>query len=315
MLTAFALRNEHLIEIQADTKPEQLRNALWIDLIDPSEEERTRVESLYQQALPAADEVEEIEATARAFEDENGLHIHSFFLAEMDGRPRNTTIAFTLSGEQLFTLHDQDIPDFRLLRLRARRKSGLVSDALSILLTLFEIKLDNLADHLEETHAGLEQTTCLVLEGGVTELQHAIDELARHEDSNGKARLCLMDAQRALNFLLRRGRLPEHHTERVREILRDIESLLPHNTFLFEKVNFLMVAAQGFINIQQNQIIKIFSIMAVVFLPPTLIASSYGMNFHFMPELSWPWGYPLALLLMVLSGIAPYWYFKRRGWL
>jgi magnesium transporter len=124
-----------------------------------------------------------------------------------------------------------------------------------------------------------------------------------------------MDTQRALAFLQRRGRGDETVRDWIREILRDIDSLLPHNTFLFEKVNFLMNAAMGLINIEQNQIIKIFSIAAVVFLPPTLIASIYGMNFDVMPELHWWWGYPLALCAMVLSGIAPYWYFKRKGWL
>jgi magnesium transporter len=97
--------------------------------------------------------------------------------------------------------------------------------------------------------------------------------------------------------------------------MRDIETLMSHTTFVFEKVNFLMDSAQGFINIQQNQIIKIFSIAAVVFLPPTLVASIYGMNFDHMPELHWELGYPLALLMMVISGIAPYLYFKRKGWL
>ena len=113
----------------------------------------------------------------------------------------------------------------------------------------------------------------------------------------------------------RRARLGSAQADEVREILRDIESLLPHNSFLFEKVNFLMDAAQGFISIEQNKIIKIFSIAAVVFLPPTMIASIYGMNFQIMPELGWEWGYPLAIGLMILSGIAPYWYFKYRGWL
>ncbi|MCO6441885.1 MAG: magnesium transporter CorA, partial [Nitrococcus mobilis] len=121
--------------------------------------------------------------------------------------------------------------------------------------------------------------------------------------------------QRALTFLLRKGRLGADNREWVREQLHDLDSLLPHNTFLFEKVNFLMDAAMGFSNIEQAQIIKIFSIAAVVFLPPTLVASIYGMNFHFMPELDWKWGYPLAILLMLLSGVAPYVYFKRKGWL
>ena len=119
----------------------------------------------------------------------------------------------------------------------------------------------------------------------------------------------------ALNFLVRKARLPGGQLEQAREILRDIESLLPHNESLFQKVNFLMQAAMGFINIEQNRIIKIFSVVSVVFLPPTLVASSYGMNFEFMPELKWSFGYPAAIIFMILAGLAPYLYFKRKNWL
>jgi magnesium transporter len=191
----------------------------------------------------------------------------------------------------------------------------LAHDAVAILLALFEIKIDDLADTLEEVYTGLEHTSNLVLEENDSAIEDAIDELAKHEDTNGKVRLCLMDTQRALTFLLRHGKLPAEHAETARELLRDIESLLPHNSFVFDKVNFLMDASLGFINIKQNQIIKIFSIAAVVFLPPTLVASAYGMNFEFMPELDWVLGYPWAITLMILSGMAPYFYFKRKGWL
>lgn len=315
MLNAFTLRDSCLESVAGDESA-ALREATWIDLIKPSEEERRRVEAAYRQMLPAPDEVEEIEATARFFEDDGGLHLHSYFLHKVDGRPRNSTVAFTLSRGQLFTLHDYDMPVFRMFRLRARREPTLAIDAGTILVNLLDTKVEELADVLEEVHTGLEGVSAMVMEeDSEADLSEALDELARQEDLNGKVRLCLMDTQRALTFLLRRGRLGPELAEQVREILRDIDSLLPHNTFLFEKVNFLMDAAQGFINIEQNQIIKIFSIAAVVFLPPTLIASIYGMNFRYMPELSWPIGYPLAIVLMVLSAIAPYWYFKRKGWL
>ncbi len=315
MLYAFTICADRLSPLPPAEAQPRLTDAAWVDLVAPSDEERHTVEALYRQHLPDEDEVEEIEASARSFEDEAGLHIHSFFLHEVEGRPKNTTVAFTLSGERLITLRDRDIPAFRLMRLRARRQTGLASDPLSILITLFETKVETLADTLERVYEGLEQASRLVLEEESSDLEFAIDELGRHEDLNGKVRLCLMDSQRALTFLLRRGRLSPENAERVREILHDIDSLLPHNSFLFEKVNFLMDAAQGFINIQQNQIIKIFSIAAVVFLPPTLVASIYGMNFQHMPELSWRFGYPAALALMFLAGFAPYWYFKRKGWL
>jgi magnesium transporter len=146
-------------------------------------------------------------------------------------------------------------------------------------------------------------------------MEEAIDRLAKLEDSNGKVRLCLMDTQRSISFLQRHIRRFPEQQETCREIYRDIETLMSHTAFLFEKINFLMDAARGFINIEQNQIIKIFSIAAVVFLPPTMVASVYGMNFQFMPELAWHLGYPFALGLMILSGIAPFWYFKSKGWL
>jgi magnesium transporter len=152
-------------------------------------------------------------------------------------------------------------------------------------------------------------------EGREGHLEEAIGDLARLENSNGKVRLCLMDTQRSISFLQKHQRYSAEHFAAASDILRDIETLLSHTTFLFEKINFLMDAAQGFINIEQNQVIKIFSIAAVVFLPPTMVASIYGMNFQFFPELQWRFGYLWALGLMLISGIAPYWYFKRKGWL
>lgn len=298
------------------TDVQALARALWLDLVDPSDEERTLVEKHYRQSLPDTEDVDELEASARSYQDEAGdLHVHSMFLHKVDDRPRNTTVAFTLSGNQLITLREREIPAFRLLRMRAKRQKGLAVDGVGILLALFEIKIDDLADTLEEVYTGLEHTSNLVLEENESPTEDAIDELARHEDTNGKVRLCLMDTQRALTFLLRHGKLGAEHSDHARELLRDIESLLPHNAFVFDKVNFLLDAAQGFINIEQNQIIKTFSIAAVVFLPPTLVASAYGMNFDFIPELKWVLGYPWAIVLMILSGMAPYWYFKRKGWL
>jgi len=314
MLTAFTLKNGILEQI-TDDEPKRLTQAIWIDLTNPDEAERQRVQAMYQQHLPAADEVDEIEASARSYEDENGLHIHSLFLQEVDGRPINVSSAFTLSDNRLFTLHEHNLAVFRLVRLRARREPNLVNDAVSLLLALFETKVENLADRLERVHTKLETISEMVLTDKNVDLEQAMDELTRQEDINGKIRLCLMDTQRALTFLLRRSLFDAEQRDWVREILRDVDSLLPHNTFLFEKVNFLMNAALGFINIEQSQIIKIFSIAAVVFLPPTMIASIYGMNFSIMPELNWPFGYPLALLMMAMSGVAPYLYFKRKGWL
>lgn len=315
MLNAYIGETGRLLPADIGVDPSALERALWLDLIDPTDEELAQVAVLLRQELPDPEDVEEIEASSRFYEDEAGLHIHSLFLHEVEGRPRNTSVAFTLTDNRLITLREREIPAFRLLRMRARHDFQLAKSPLQMALSLFEIKIDALADVLEELYQGLEVVSSQVLEKSDVDLEESLDALARCEDTNGKVRLCLMDTQRALSFLLRRSRLDAEQIGWTRDLLHDVESLLSHNNFVFDKINFLMTAAQGFINIEQNQIIKIFSIAAVVFLPPTLVASIYGMNFEFMPELSRPWGYPMALGLMAVAGVAPYWYFKRKGWL
>jgi magnesium transporter len=199
--------------------------------------------------------------------------------------------------------------------MRCRRGWIQASAPIDIVLSVLEQKVESVADVLEDVHRQLESVSHLVLEEEDSRMEDAIDQLAQLEDSCGKIRLCLMDTQRSISFLQRLIRDDNERRTLCAEIQHDVDTLMPHTTFLFEKINFLMDAALGFINIEQNQIIKIFSIAAVVFLPPTLVASVYGMNFHLMPELHWEWGYPFAILLMILSGIAPYLYFKRKGWL
>ena len=316
MLRAYTLDNGQLVDIELDDQVEAMRRALWIDLIDPTEEERELVQGLSRHELPDAGEVEELEASSRSYIDESGVHLTSFFLVDQEDRARNTSVAFTVTSNNcLVTLHERDLLPFRLLRLRARRDSTLVPDAITLLLNLLDTKVESLSDMLEWTYHNLEGIARSVLEDDDADLESSIDDLAEQEDINGKVRLCLMDTQRDLTFLLRRAQLDGDKATRAREILNDIDSLIPHNNYVFEKINFLMEAAQGFISIQQNKIIKIFSIAAVVFLPPTLVASIYGMNFKYMPELDWLLGYPFAIVLMIMAGLAPYLYFKRKGWL
>jgi len=318
MLNAFVMRNDRLEQILVDAFEDLSEAALWVDMVDPSEEERAWVETAYQFELPEEEEINDIEASARFYEDEDGSHIHSFFLHSFEEQTQNITVAFNLHRGRLFTIHEEELAAFRLFRLRARRIPEFVEDAMDIMLNLYETEVELIADELEQIYAALETVSQSVLSETIagSDMEDMLAHIATQEDLNGKARLSLMDIRRALSFLMRRGRLldPERMDD-VREILRDIESLTSHTSFLFDKVNFLMDAAMGFINIAQNKIIKIFSIAAVVFLPPTLVASIYGMNFQFLPELQWEYGYPVALCLMVLSGLAPYWYFKRKGWL
>lgn len=294
---------------------DDLKSADWIDAHDPNQDERALLESLLQTDVPASTDVEEIEASARCFVDQAGIHVHALFLAQSEGRHNTVSVACILQPSRLICVRDGDPADFRLLRMRARRGQVEARSAAELLVTLFEQKVENHADTLEDLHRQLESVSHLVLEDEESELDDAISQLAKLEDSNGKIRLCLMDTQRDISFLLRHLHTETSQLETLREIMRDIETLMSHTTFLFDKINFLMDSTQGFINIEQNQIIKIFSIAAVVFLPPTLVASIYGMNFSHMPELEWLLGYPWAIGLMIAAGIAPYAYFKRKGWL
>lgn len=316
MLNAFKLNDFHLQRLDLEAQ-DPISSALWVDLIEPNEEERDRVQLELGQELATRPELEDIEASARFFEDEDGLHIHSFFYYEdAEDYASNSTVAFTIRDGRLFTLRERELPAFRLYRMRARTQHLQQGNAYELLLDLFETKIEQLADVIEDIYSALESIGKVILGGKPGEhFDKALSNLAEQEDAGWKIRLCLMDTQRALSFLVRKARLPANELEQAREVLRDIESLLPHNESLFQKVNFLMDAAMGFINIEQNRIIKIFSVVSVVFLPPTLVASSYGMNFEFMPELHWKLGYPYALLLMVLAALAPYLYFKRKGWL
>ena len=317
MLRFFDFTNGKLVERKlTDGRFDQaMLHTGWVDAQDTSDEERDRLEALLHTELPESDDVEEIESSARYFTDSSGIHVHSLFLTQSEGRMDTTTVAFILQAERLITVRECELADFRLLRMRARRGQVEVRTPRHLLLTMFEQKVENLADAIEDIHHELEIISHRVLEETETDLESAIDDLAALEDSNGKIRLCLMDTQRSISFLQRQLRESKGAQEIIPDVIRDIDTLMSHTTFLFDKINFLMSTTQGFINIEQNKIIKIFSIASVMFLPPTLVASLYGMNFEFMPELKFAFGYPMAIGLMILAGLTPLVYFKRKGWL
>lgn len=300
---------------ETENYAESLASALWVDVYEPTEDEREMLNSFLRAELPVSEDVEEIEFSARYFQDSAGLHVHSLFLSPAEGRHTTVTVAFILQPHRLITVREGELIDFRLLRMRARRGQVMAASPQELLINIFEQKVENLADVLEDIHRKLEDVSHLVLEENDADLEDAIDKLAKLEDSNGKVRLCLMDTQRSISFMQRHLREHFELQETAREIKRDVDTLMSHTAFLFDKINFLMDSTQGFISIEQSQVIKTFSIAAVVFLPPTVVASVYGMNFDLMPELHWKYGYIWALIIMVLAGIAPYWYFKRKGWL
>lgn len=300
--------NSYRIEHNKLVAEDEVKKSIWIDLIDPTIEERNSLKGELGQSLASFLELEDIQASARFFEDEDGLHLHTFFYDD-----EMVSVAFTLREGRLFTLRDRDLTVFRLYRLRSRNAKMVEANAYEILLDLLDTKVEQLADIIENSYSKLDIINKTLT--GKEESNNALMTLTEQEDICSQVRLCLMDTQRALGFLVRKTRLPTAQLEQAREILRDIESLQPHNESLFQKINFLMSATMGYINIEQNRIMKFFSVVSVMFLPATLIASMYGMNFEMMPELKFKYGYPMAIGMMILAASTPYFYFKRKKWI
>ena len=327
MLNIFTLANGRLFQEEIESLEELSKfQPIWVDLESPTLDEKRWIKQYYGLSIPEDAMDEDIEESARFYEEDNGeLHIRSDFLIDDHDQPRSVRVAFILnltnpdlrSKGVLFSIHDEDVPVFRLLRLRARRAPGLIEDAREVLLKLFDADAEYSADTLEGIYDDLEKVSTQVLSGDVTDERagEVLGAIARQEDLNGRIRRNVMDTRRAVSFMMRSKMLNAEQFEEARQILRDIESLDSHTAFLFDKINFLMDATVGFININQNKIIKIFSVASVALLPPTLIASVYGMNFKYMPELDWALGYPYALALMVGSAVIPMFYFRKRGWL
>ncbi len=292
-------------------------NPIWIDLLAPNKAQRVLIGQHYGLELPDPADLTDLEASARFYVEQNEIHVHSDFLLDREGQSRSVPVAFVLRGDILFSVRGEELPVFRLQRLRARTQPGFVTDSKDMLLDLYGAEAEYSADALENIYTELEAVSKKVLSQNVSDddAEQILADIAEEEDLNGRIRRNMLDTQRAVSFLIRRKLLSATQLEDAQQILRDIESLNSHTAFLFDKINFLMDATVGFININQNKVIKIFSVASVAMLPPTLIASIYGMNFDNMPELQWLLGYPFALFMMAISILLPYLFFKRKGWL
>jgi magnesium transporter len=320
MINLFVLQNGRLSQEQVEDRNELLQyaNPIWIDVVDPEEEELIWIKEAFGVLLPELDDLGDLEASARYFEADDGhLHIRTDFLLDEDETSRNVRVAFVLTKQVLFSIHDEDLPVFRLVRLRARLRPGSVSNAKDVLLDLYSTDAEYSADALEEVYENLEQAGKRVLSDDINDADAAevLETIAKEEDTNGRIRRNVMDTRRALSFLMRSKLLSDEQQEEARQILRDIDSLENHTAFLFDKINFLMDATVGFINLNQSKIIKIFSVVSVALMPPTLLASVWGMNYKHMPELDVTWGYPMAIGAMIISAIIPLGYFHSKGWM
>ncbi|HLP98389.1 MAG TPA: magnesium/cobalt transporter CorA [Sideroxyarcus sp.] len=318
MLHAFTLKNGrlHRIPVEAGgdlggTPP------VWLDMVEATPAEIEWVESICDLHLPRPEHLRDIEASARFFEQDGDLHLRSDFLSGKESHSHSVAVAFVLTGETLISIHEEDLPIFRLLRIKLHAETGDILDCRDVLIDLYGMDIEYSADTLEKVYADLGSVSQDVLGSPLSDKQAlaSLAAIAHAEHVNGRIRRNVMDTRRALSHLVRGKRLSLAQVEEVRQIQQDIESLDGHTAFLFDKINFLMNTTVGFININQNKIVRLFSVVSVALLPPTLIASVYGMNFQFMPELGWKFGYPFALLLMLLSVGVPFWFFWRKGWL
>lgn len=340
MLAEARTRIPVLTEGEVAAPPAPAAAPIWFDLVNPEPREIRQVEQALGLDLPTRDEMEEIELSARLYQEEGAEFMTMTALAGLDGDdPVKTPVTFILKGQSLVTIRYADPKPFAAFLARARRPNGLACLAGDqVMLGLLEAVIDRMADVLERVGNEIDGVSREVFRaksahgkaaaaahgrsraGEVTrDLQALIEQIGRKGDLLTATRESLVSISRlvayhaALEAPVRKG--AKENRQRIKLLQRDAGSLGDHAQFLQDKINFLLDATLGLINLEQNQIIKIFTVASVAFLPPTLVASIYGMNFQSMPELNWAIGYPMALGVMVLSALLPFLFFKRKGWL
>ena len=314
MLTAYTRSGQTLTKKLVNLRAELPQDATWVDLNDPTEQERNWVKEQYAQELQFIEELGEIEASSRYYRDETGLHINLYFLAQENGLARNVNVAFTINNNRLFTLRTDELPEIRTFYAHAAKAADEYPTPASLLLGLVAARIGMMADVYEKLQKDLDAVSGSIFRTNAVGMTNALEVLARVEDVNGKARLGLMENKRAYSNLSRNADIAVS-MEAMNEVLRDVESLMNFSDFLADRSKFLMDAAMGMINIAHNKRLNVFTVLSVVLMPPTLIASIYGMNFRHMPELEWLWGYPMAIIMMIAVAVGPILFLRHRGWL
>lgn len=310
---------------QVDEVSELHEGLVWIDLVSPTDQEEDDLERQLGIDLPTKEEMEEIEISSRLYSEDGASFMTATLPAQADrDDPEMAPVTFVLSDQRLITIRYHEPRAFQTFPMRAQKVAMGCETGEGVLIALLEAIVDRLADILERAGRDIDGISRDIFQRKDTKptasrgFQAVLESIGRKGDLTSHIRDSLVTLERLVGFLaqgVQQRKSGKEIRERVKTLSRDVRSLADHAGFLSQKITFLLDATLGMINIEQNAIIKIFSVAAVVFLPPTLIASIYGMNFEYMPELAWPLGYPFALGLMVLSAILPYLYFKRRGWL
>ncbi|UPA25460.1 magnesium transporter CorA family protein [Shinella oryzae] len=329
MLQIYARRADRfcLREISNPAIEQAISPALWYDLLSPTPAEIKDVQEALHVSIPTREEMEDIELSARLYQEDGASFMTMTALTNLDSdEPAKTPITFILRGPTLITVRHADAKPFATFCTRALRGNGhSYETGEDVMLGVIEAVIDRMADVLERLgneidgiSRGVFRSTKASSRKKTRDLEALIEQLGRKGDFLSGVRESLVSISRLVAYhaaLESPSRRPSKEVRQlVKLVQRDATSLGDHAAFLSGKINFLLDATLGLINLEQNQIIKIFTVASVVFLPPTLVASAYGMNFELMPELQWHFGYPYAVGLMVISALMPYLYFKRRGW-
>jgi magnesium transporter len=297
----------------------------WIDLEEPTLEEERLVERSLGFSVPTREDMVEIEPSSRLYERDGALVITlSVLFGVTESDPRSEPISFVLKDGKLVTVRYVTPKPWLAFSREARATPALVRDASTALTRLLDAIVDRLADELEETGAEIERISRHTfrrseenLRIDSRRLEALLHRIGRAQSLVAKIRETAVSTARALSFLASSERLSgsdcQRHREQIASLTKDVSALIDHSGFQSSQLTFLLDASLGLISIEQNKAMKLFSWAALIFLPPTLIAGIYGMNFEHMPELGWELGYPLALTAILLSAVLPVWILRRRG--
>jgi magnesium transporter len=301
------------------------QDSVWIDLFNPTEEEEATIEQALKLDVPTREEQKEIEASSRLYQESGAYFMTATVLLYADvSEPINSQVTFILAGQRLITLRYVEPRAFSIFRTRCQRPDAKPVTGSVILIELIEIIVDRLADFIEKVQAEVADLSHSIfgMKGDSASRQRRYDALLKSVGREGEVTSLARESAHSLGRLLTFLTLAATERNEAKDVqdrittaTRDVQSLSDHVSFLSGNIIFLLDATLGMISIQQNDIVKILSVAAVVLLPPTLVGSVYGMNFEHMPELKWMAGYPMALVLMVLSALLPYLYFRHGGWM
>ena len=322
MLNAYAVQNEALVRVETthDAVPPEVK---WVDLLTPGTGEDKLLERCLGIEIPTHEEMLEIEPSSRLYVDHGVRYMTATLLCNTElGTPKLTQISFVLAPGRLVTVRYDTPKPINLFLNRAQKPGTVQGSPESILTGLLDTIVDRVADILEKVSEEIEQVSTAIFRKTGAQRDKPFQEVLQFLGTKGelvsKARESLVSINRLLLFLateIEGSKVSKDVRTLVKTQTRDVESLTQHCDSLSNKITFLLDATLGLIGIEQNNIVKIFAVLSVVFMPPTLVGTIYGMNFKAMPELAWEFGYPMAIVLMLVSGIGPYFYFRKKGWL